>query len=72
MQKQALKTAQSKMAGAGIVVPNATSFGQLALSLDSARLPWTNGQAQPVNRTLHMKKDTTDITLTVTVSQASQ
>jgi hypothetical protein len=72
MQKQALKTAQSKMAGAGIVVPNATSFGQLALSLDSARLPWTNGQAQPVNKTLHMKKDTTDITLTVTVSQASQ
>jgi hypothetical protein len=27
---------------------------------------WTNGQVEPVNKTLHMKKDNLDETLTVT------
>lgn len=70
MQKQALQTAQSKMASAGVVAPTATSFAQLGQSMSSAHLPWTNGQTQPVSKTLHVHKDTTDITLTVTVQQA--
>lgn len=72
MQKQVLQQAQSKMAAGGVVVPNATSFAQLGQSLSSAHLPWTNGQTQPVSKTLHVKKDTTDITLTISVQQASQ
>ena len=72
MQKQALQTAQSKMAAAGVVIPNASNFGALAESMASAHLPWTNGQVQPVNKTLHVKKDTTDITLTISVQQAAQ
>jgi len=70
MQKQALAQAQSKMAAAGVVAPTATSMAQLGATLSSAHLPWTNGQTQPVNKTLHVKKDTTDITLTVSVQQA--
>ncbi|HWG18884.1 MAG TPA: hypothetical protein VG225_00040 [Terracidiphilus sp.] len=70
MQKQALQTTQSKMAAAGVVVPNATSFAQLGQSMSSAHLLWTNGEPEPVNKTLHVKKDTADITLTVTVQQA--
>lgn len=72
MQKQTLQTAQSKMASAGVVVPNATSFAQLGQSMTSAHLPWTNGQAQPVNKTLHVKKDTADIEMTISVQQASR
>lgn len=72
MQKQALQTAQSKMAGAGVVVPKATSFAQLGQSMTSAHVPWTNGESQPVNKTLHVKKDTADITLTISVQQAAQ
>ena len=72
MQKQALQTTQSKMADAGVVVPNASSFGALVASIASAHLPWTNGQSEPVNKTLHMKEDTTDISLTISVEQASQ
>jgi len=72
MQKGALQTVQSKIAGAGVVVPTASSFAQLGQSLASAHLPWTNGQTQPVNKTLHVKKDTTDIELTISVQQASQ
>jgi hypothetical protein len=40
--------------------------------MTSAHVPWTNGQAQPVNKTLHVKKDTADITLTISVQQAAQ
>jgi hypothetical protein len=72
MQKQALQTVQSKIASAGVVVPNASNFTQLAQSMTSAHVPWTNGQAQPVNKTLHVKKDTADITLTISVQQAAQ
>jgi hypothetical protein len=72
LQKQALQTVQTKIASAGVVVPNASSFAQLGQSLASAHLPWTNGQTQPVNKTLHVKKDTTDITLTISVQQAAQ
>jgi hypothetical protein len=72
LQKQVLQQAQSKMAAGGVVVPNATSLKQLGASLSSAHLPWTNGQTQPVSKTLHVKKDTTDITLTISVQQASQ
>jgi|HubBroStandDraft_1064217.scaffolds.fasta_scaffold11453_2 hypothetical protein len=72
VQQQALQQAQSKMASAGVVAPTATSLSQLGQTLSSAHLPWTNGQSEPVNKTLHVKKDTTDITLTVTVQQASQ
>ena len=72
MQKQALQTTQSKIADAGVVVPNASTFEALAASIASAHLPWTNGQAEPVNKTLHVKEDTTDITLTISVEQASQ
>ncbi len=72
MQKQALQTTQSKIADAGVVVPNASTFEALAASIASAHLPWTNGQAEPVNKTLHVKEDNTDITLTISVEQASQ
>lgn len=70
IQKAALLTAQTKMASAGMVVPTASSFTQLGESLGSAHLPWTNGQTQPVNKTLHMQKDTTDIELRVSVQQS--
>lgn len=72
MQKQALATVQTKIASAGVVVPNASSFAQLGQSMASAHLPWTNGQAQPVQKTLHVKKDTADIEMTISVQQASQ
>lgn len=72
MQKQALQQVQSKMAAKGVVVPNATSFAQLGQSLASAHVPWTNGQSQPVNKTLHAKKDSADITLTISVQQSAQ
>lgn len=70
LQSQLLGTVQNKIAAAGVVVPNASSFAQLGASLGSAHLPWTNGQSQPVNKTLHTQKDTTNITLKVTVQQA--
>jgi hypothetical protein len=70
MQKQALQTAQSRMAAAGVVIPNASTFGGLAQSIASTHLAWSNGTAQPVNKTLYLKKDTSSITLTVTVQQA--
>ena len=72
LQKQVLQTAQSKMAAGGVVVPNATSFAQLGQSMSSEHLPWTNGQTEPVNKTLHVQKDTTNITLAVTVQQSQQ
>jgi hypothetical protein len=72
MQKQALASVQNKMASAGVVVPTATSFAQLGQSLASAHVPWTNGQTQPVNKTLHVKKDSADITLTISVQQTAQ
>jgi len=72
VQKAALAQAKSKMAGAGVVVPQANTFSQLTSSLVSAHLPWTNGNPDPVNKTLHVKKDSKDIELTVTVDQAKQ
>lgn len=70
MQKQVLQTAQSRMAAAGLVIPNASTFGVLVQSIASTHLAWSNGSAQPVNKTLHLKKDTSEITLTVSVQQA--
>ena len=72
LQQQALASVQSKIAAKGIVVPQASNFAQFGQSLTSAHLPWTNGQTQPVNKTLHVKKDNNDFELTVTVQQASQ
>jgi hypothetical protein len=72
IQKQALQMTQSKTAAAGVVAPTATSFAGLAQNLSSVHLPWTNGSAQPVNKTLHVKKDDTDITLTIIVQQSPQ
>jgi hypothetical protein len=69
MQKQALQTTQIKMAAAGVVIPKSNSFATIQQSLVSVHLPWTNGSTQPVNKTLHVKKDGSDITLTVAVSQ---
>jgi hypothetical protein len=71
VQKAALAMAQGKMASAGVVVPQANNFSQLTSSLVSAHLPWTNGNAQPVNKTLHVTKDSKNMVLTVTVQQAS-
>jgi hypothetical protein len=68
MQKQALQTAQTKMASAGVVIPKSNSMATIQQSLVSVHLPWTNGASQPVNKTLHVKKDGSDITLTVAVS----
>jgi hypothetical protein len=70
-QKQAIKIAQAKAASKGLVVPDASNFDQFAQSIQSAHLPWTNGMSQPVNKTLHVKKGTADITLTVSVNQAA-
>jgi len=72
LQKAALAQAQGKMAGSGVVLPQANNFSQLTSSLVSAHLPWTNGNADPVNKTLHVKKDSKDMELTVTVDQAKQ
>lgn len=72
IQKQALQTAQTSVASAGLVIPNASNFANFANSIASAHLPWTNGQSQPVNKTLHIKKDSDDIEMTVTVTQAAQ
>jgi hypothetical protein len=71
LQKQALQTTQKATASAGLVVPNANNFKDFANSIASAHLPWTNGLSQPVNKTLHIKKDNDDIEMTVTVTQAA-
>ena len=71
IQKQALQTTQKVTASAGLVIPNASNFTNFANSMASAHLPWTNGQAQPVNKSLHIKKDNDDIDITVTVTQSA-
>jgi hypothetical protein len=71
-QKQALAIAQSKMAAKGVVIPHANTAAQLASTLASAHLRWTNGQAEPVNQSIHVRKGNNDFTLTVTVQQAPQ
>jgi len=72
LQKQALQTAQAQMSSAGMVLPKPSSLAQLTQSMTSAHLPWTNGAVQPVSKTLHVKKDTADLELTVSVQQAPQ
>lgn len=72
LQQEALSMAQSKIAAAGVVVPNVSNLAQLSQSMASAHLPWTNGQAEPVIKALHVTKDNTDITLTIIVRQAAQ
>jgi len=72
MQKRALAQAQGSMASAGVVVPQANNFSQLSSSMNSVHLNWTNGQAEPVNQTIHVTKDGATWDLTVTVQQAQQ
>lgn len=72
LQKLALAKVQAKLAGAGIVVPNANNVIDLANSVYSAQLPWANGAAQPVNELLKVHKDQLDIYLTISVQQAAQ
>ena len=71
IQKQALETTQKVTASASLVIPNASNFTNFANSMASAHLPWTNGQPQPVNKSLHIKKDNDDIDITVTVTQSA-
>ena len=74
MQKQALSMVQTKMASAGVVLPQSSNFQQLSTAMQSLHLPWTNGQAQPVRESRHVKKTENGSSMnyeaTVTVSQA--
>ncbi len=72
IQQAALQMSQSRMASAGVVVPQANNFQQLQSSMSSAHLTWTNGQAQPVSQSLHVTKDGATYTLTVTVQQSAK
>jgi hypothetical protein len=69
LQKAALGQVQSRAAGAGVVLPKSNNLAQFTSSIQSAHLPWTNGNAEPVNKTLHVTKDSKDIVLTITVDQ---
>lgn len=72
IQKLAMAQAQSKIASAGVVIPKTNNISQLAATMASVHLNWTNGQTEPVNQTLHVTKDGNTFTLTVTVQQAPQ
>jgi hypothetical protein len=72
MQKLVRAKVPAKLAGAGVVVPQSNNLVDLANSVYSAQLPWTNGAAQPVNELLKVHKDQLDIYLTIKVQQAAQ
>jgi hypothetical protein len=69
VQKAAMAQVQSRVAAAGVVLPKSNNLTQLTSSLQSAHLPWTNGNAEPVNKTLHVTRDSKNIVLTITVDQ---
>jgi hypothetical protein len=71
LQKAAMGQVQGRMASAGVVLPKNNNLAQLTSSLQSAHLPWTNGNAEPVNKTLHVTQDSKDMVLTITVDQSS-
>ena len=71
MQQAASQKLQTVMASKGIVVPMGNNVGAIMQSFFSVHVPWSNGQVQPVNKTLHMKKDPLDETLTVTARSIS-
>ena len=70
VQKAAMAQVQGRVASAGVVLPKNNNLTQLTSSLQSAHLPWTNGQAEPVNKTLHATKDKKNMVLTITVDQS--
>jgi hypothetical protein len=72
VQKAAFAQVQSRTASAGVVLPKSNNLAQLTSSLQSAHLPWTNGNAEPVNKTLHVTKDAKNMVLTITVDQSSK
>jgi hypothetical protein len=72
VQKAAMAQVQGRVASAGVVLPKTNNLTQLTSSLQSAHLPWTNGNAEPANKTLHVTKDSKDMVLTITVDQASK
>jgi hypothetical protein len=69
VQKAAMAQVQGKVASAGVVLTKNNDLKQLTSSLQSAHLPWTNGNAEPVNKTLHVTKDSKTMVLTITVDQ---
>jgi hypothetical protein len=72
IQKAAMAQVQGRVAAAGVVLPKNNNLSQLTSSIQSAHLPWTNGNAEPVNKTLHVTKDSKNMVLTITVDLASQ
>jgi hypothetical protein len=72
MQQQAMAKLQTKLNAAGVVVPKEANASSLAAAVMSVQLPWTNGQVEPVNQTLHVQKNGNTIELKISVRQAPQ
>jgi hypothetical protein len=72
VQQQAMAKLQAKLNAAGIVVPREANASSLAAAVMSVQLPWTNGQVEPVNQTLHVQKDGNTIELKISVRQSPQ
>jgi hypothetical protein len=72
MQQQAMAKLQAKLNAAGVVVPKEANASSLAAAVMSVQLPWTNGQVEPVNQTLHVQKNGNTIELKISVRQAPQ